>query len=157
VGQQPIYYSQVRGQHGTRYADLTQEPHFAFGFGLSYTQFAYSDLRILNPGPLHLEDIVEFEVTVTNVGEQAGRETVQAYVADLVTSATWVNKELKAYQQVDLDPGEERVLTLSIPVSACSIVSVASERVVEPGEFELQVGASSRERDLLTARFEVVG
>jgi beta-glucosidase len=157
VGQQPIYYSQVRGQHGTRYADFTQNPHFAFGFGLSYTRFTYSDLRIVNAEVLHVNDTLEFEVTVTNVGKRAGRETVQAYISDLVTSATWVNKELKAYQQIDLEPGEARVIALSIPVSACSIVNAASERVVEPGEFELQVGSSSRECDLLTARFEVVG
>ncbi|WP_309400365.1 glycoside hydrolase family 3 N-terminal domain-containing protein [Cerasicoccus maritimus] len=154
VGQQPIYYNQVRGQHGDRYADLTQDPHFAFGFGLSYTSFAYSDLQIKQP-TLSETDILEFSVTVTNTGERAGRETVQAYIADLVTSATWVNKELKTFQQVDLEPGESKAISLSLPVSACTIVNAAGQRVVEPGEFELQVGSSSRDCDLLKTSFEV--
>lgn len=157
VGQQPIYYSQVRGQHGDRYADLTQDPHFAFGFGLSYTTFAYRDLKIVNGESYNQGDTVEFEVTVENTGKRAGRETVQAYVSDLVTSATWVNKELKAYTQIDLEPGESKTVKLSLPVSACSLVNAACERVVEPGEFELQVGASSRDSDLLKARFTVKG
>lgn len=158
VGQQPIYYSQVRGQHGDRYADLTQDPHFAFGFGLSYTTFEYSDLKIHGKADkLRLKDTLEFSVTVTNTGDRAGRETVQAYVSDLVTSATWVNKELKAYAQVDLKPGQSETVTLQIPVAACSIVNAASERVVEPGEFELQVGSSSRDGDLLKAKFVVKG
>ncbi len=157
VGQQPIYYSQVKGQHGNRYADLTQSPHFAFGFGLSYTTFAYSDLTILNTDqPLKPDSEVEFTVTVTNTGERAGRETVQAYVADLVTSATWVNKELKAYRQVDLEPGQRETVRFRLPVSALTLVNAACERIVEPGEFELQLGGSSRDEDLLKARFTVV-
>jgi beta-glucosidase len=157
VGQQPIYYSQVKGQHGHRYADLTQSPHFAFGFGLSYTTFTYSDLTILNADqPLTPDGEVEFTVTVTNTGERAGRETVQAYVADLVTSATWVNKELKAYRQLDLEPGASETVSFRLPVSALTLVNAACERVVEPGEFELQVGSSSRDQDLLKARFTVV-
>jgi len=155
VGQQPIYYSQVRGQHGDRYADLTQDPHFPFGFGLSYTTFAHRDLKITNGESFAQNGTVEFEITVENTGDRAGRETVQAYVSDLVTSATWVNKELKAYAQVDLEPGESKTVHLEIPVSACSLVNAACERVVEPGEFELQVGPNSRDADLLKARFVV--
>ncbi|MGE9269503.1 MAG: glycoside hydrolase family 3 N-terminal domain-containing protein [Verrucomicrobiales bacterium] len=156
VGQQPVFYSQVRGQHGDRYADLTQDPHFAFGQGLSYTTFAYSDLNLLNADtPLQSDEVLEFEVTVTNTGTRAGRETVQAYVSDLMTSVTWVNKELKAYTQVDLDPGASQVVRLSIPMASCSLVTTDCQRIVEPGEFELQVGPSSRDRDLLKARFEI--
>jgi len=157
VGQQPVYYSQIRGQHGDRYADLTQEPHFPFGFGLSYTSFACRDLKLLNGESFATGDTVEFEVTVENTGARAGRETLQAYLSDLVTSATWVNRELKAYRQVQLEPGEEQTVRFSLPVSACSLVNAAAERVVEPGEFELQVGSSSRARDLLTVRFHVEG
>ncbi|WP_345783025.1 glycoside hydrolase family 3 N-terminal domain-containing protein [Coraliomargarita parva] len=156
VGQQPIFYSQVRGQHGNRYADLTQEPHFAFGYGLSYTSFAYSELKIDNTGPLTESDTLQFSVCVTNTGSRAGRETVQAYVSDLVTSATWVNKELKAYKQVDLEPGEQQCVELSLPVASCSMVNLDCQRVVEPGDFELQVGSSSRDVDLLKQTFTVV-
>ena len=155
VGQQPIFYSQVRGQHGEKYADMTQDPHFAFGFGLSYTTFAYSNLSIQKTESLTREDTLHFQVTVTNTGDRAGRETIQAYVSDLVTSATWVNKELKAFQQVDLEAGESQTVHFTLPIASCTLVNADSERVVEPGDFELQVGSSSREDDLLKATFSV--
>ena len=154
VGQQPVYYNQVRGQHGTRYADLTQDPQFAFGHGLAYTQVTYSDLRIPTPhvGP---DDIVRATVTIANTGDRPARETVQAYIRDRVTSATWADKELKAYRQFDLPPGDSADIDLEIPVAACTIVTANGRRVVEPGDFDLLVGPSSRDGDLLTARFTV--
>ena len=91
VGQQPVFYSQVRGQHGDRYADLTQEPLFPFGHGLSYTQYAYSNLRLGSPNLTHGETAQVF-VDVENVGQREGVEIVQVYVSDVVTSATWVEQ-----------------------------------------------------------------
>ena len=96
-----------------------------------------------------------FEITVENTGPRSGRETIQVYLSDLVTSATWVDKELKAYQQVDLDPHERKTVQMSLPVSACSFVNAAAERLVEPREFELRVGPNSRDADLLKVRFRV--
>lgn len=155
VGQQPIYYSQIRGQHGSSYADMTQSPHFAFGFGLSYTQFEYSDLEILNDTKLTRDDSLKFSVRVKNTGACSGRETIQAYISDLVTSVTWVSKELKAYTQVNLEAGEEKIVEMKIRISDCSLVNVNCERVVEPGDFELLVGSSSRDGDLLKLGFNV--
>jgi beta-glucosidase len=154
VGQQPVYYNQVRGQHGTRYADLTQDPQFAFGHGLTYTEITYSDLRIQTPqvGPC---DSVHATVTVANTGTRPARETVQVYIRDRVTSATWADRELKAYRQVDLQPGHTEDVELEIPVAACTIVNAGGRRVVEPGAFDLLVGPSSRDSDLLTAQFTV--
>jgi beta-glucosidase len=80
---------------------------------------------------------------------------VQVYVHDLVSSVTWAEKELKSYRQVQVEPGQRVVVDLELPVSACSLVNARGERVVEPGEFELLVGRSSRPRDLLAARFRV--
>jgi beta-glucosidase len=156
VGQQPTYYNQVRGQHGDRYADLTQSPAFVFGEGLSYTTVEYADLRLLQEtyGP---DDVVRAEVTVRNTGARPARETVQVYVSDLVTSASWADQELKAYRQVDLAPGQEAVVPLEVPVADCTIVDAAGRRVVEPGELELRVGPSSRAEQLLSARFVVAG
>ena len=94
-------------------------------------------------------------VEVTNTGHRPGLETVQLYIRDLVTSVSWVDKELKAFQQIELQPGETRRVHLVLPVSQCTIVDAAGDRVVEPGEFEVLVGHSSREKDLLTARFTV--
>src|SRR6478609_9234397 len=89
VGQQPSFYSQVRGQHGKSYADLDQKPRFAFGFGLSYTLF--------------------------DRGPREGTEIAQVYGADLVTSVTWVNQVLIAFARVTLAAGERRTVHLSVP------------------------------------------
>lgn len=154
VGQQPTYYNQIPGQHGDRYADLTQRQPFAFGEGLSYTTVAYSDLRISTP-EVGVDDTVRATVTVTNTGARPTRETVQVYVHDVVTSVTWAEKELKAYRQVDLAPGESAVVDLTLPVADCTIVDRRERRVVEPGAFDLLVGPSSRDEALLRARFTV--
>ncbi len=156
VGQQPIFYSQVRGQHGDRYADLTQEPLFAFGHGLSYTQFRYESLKVRTP-LVHAGQAVEVEVELTNEGTRAGTEVAQVYVSDLVTSVTWVNLSLVAFERVTLAPGEKRVLRLFIPHDRLSLVNAYEQRVVEPGEFELLVGGTSQRAKLLRATFHVDG
>lgn len=180
VGQQPTYYNQVRGQHGRRYADLTQTPAFAFGEGLSYSTLEYADLEIdpdsreiavggeraglpgahhgpgAPAGEVRADLVVRARVTVTNTGARPAVETVQVYVSDLVTSASWADKELKAYRQVELAPGESRVVALEVPVSACSIVDARGERIVEPGDFALLVGHSSKDEDLLRAGFTLL-
>ncbi|WP_336641150.1 glycoside hydrolase family 3 N-terminal domain-containing protein [Microbacterium sp. USHLN272] len=154
VGQQPTYYNQIRGQHGDRYADLTQAPAWGFGEGLSYTTVAYSDLA-LERSSLGLGDIVVGHVTVTNTGSRPVRETVQVYVRDAVTSVSWTDRELKTFRQVDLAPGESARVRVEMPVADCTIVDAAGLRVVEPGEFALLVGPSSREEKLLGAGFTV--
>lgn len=148
VGQQPIFYSQVRGQHGDRYADLTQEPLFPFGHGLSYTKYHYSNLR-LDATHIKIGESVKVSVDVENVGKRAGTEIVQVYVSDVVTSATWVNKALKGFARVTLSPGEKKTIEVELPGEAFQIVDAAGNYVVEPGEFEILVGPSSRDADLL--------
>jgi len=156
VGQQPVYYNQVRGQHGERYADLTQDPLFAFGEGMGYTSVEYADLAIAED-EVPADGAVRASVTLTNTGARPALETVQVYVSDLVTSATWADKELKAYRQVRLAPGEHVRIDLEVPAADCSIVDADGRRVVEPGRFELLVGPSSRAGDLLRAGFAVTG
>ncbi len=154
AGQLPVYYNAVRGQHGDRYVDLTQEPLFAFGEGLSYTTLEYSNLR-LESDVVPLGGTVRATVTVTNSGARPAVETVQAYVADLVTSATWAHRELKAFTQVPVDAGTSVDVSIDVPVDACTIVDATGRRVVEPGAFALLVGHSSKDADLLTATFGV--
>lgn len=154
VGQQPTFYHQIRGQHGTRYADLTQEPAFVFGEGLSYTTVRYEDLQV-EPGPYAAADTVRAHVRVHNTGARPTLETVQAYISDTVTSVSWADKELKTFRQVELAPGETATVALEIPVSACTIVDAEGQRRVEPGAFELLVGPSSRTESLLRAPFTV--
>ncbi|HEX5333180.1 MAG TPA: fibronectin type III-like domain-contianing protein, partial [Cellulomonas sp.] len=154
VGQLPVYYNQIAGQHGNRYADLTQRAPFAFGEGLSYTSVEYADLQVLTP-TVGGDDTVRAQVTVHNTGTRPTRETVQVYVHDTVTSVTWAEKELKAYRQVDLAPGQTRTVDLELPVGDCSLVDAHGRRIVEPGRFELFVGPSSRDEALLRATFDV--
>ncbi len=154
VGQQPTFYNQLRGQHGTRYADLTQRPAFAFGAGLSYTTLEYADLEVLTPS-VTAADEVRARVTLRNTGTRPALETVQVYVSDLVTTTMWAESELKAYRQVEVAPGQSVVVELTLPASACSIVDAQARRVVEPGAFELRVGPSSVREQQLVAGFTI--
>ncbi|GEK21842.1 glycoside hydrolase family 3 N-terminal domain-containing protein [Cellulomonas xylanilytica] len=156
VGQLPVFYNQLPGQHGTRYADLTQRVPFAFGEGLSYTTVEYTDLQVVEP-VLGVDDTVRAHVTLHNTGDRPARETVQVYVRDTVTSVTWATKELKTYRQVDVAPGERVVVDLTLPVADCTLVDAGGRRIVEPGKFELLVGPSSRDEVLLRAGFVVTG
>jgi beta-glucosidase len=154
VGQQPVFYSQVRGQHGDRYADLTQEPLFPFGHGLSYTQYRYSNLR-LAAGTLARGQAAIVSVDVENTGRREGDEIVQVYVTDVVTSVTWVNQALKGFARVHLAPGEKKTVPVSLPWESFQIVDAEGRSVVEPGDFEIRVGPSSRDRDLLKTTLQV--
>ena len=154
VGQQPVYYNQIRGQHGSRYADLTQEPLFVFGEGLSYTTIEYSDLTVETP-QVTADGVVHATVRLTNTGARPAVETVQAYVSDLVTSVTWAVRELKAYRQVEVPAGESVTVSIELPAAACSLVTADGRRVVEPGDFELLVGPNSKESSLIRATFTI--
>ncbi|MDI6103535.1 glycoside hydrolase family 3 N-terminal domain-containing protein [Actinoplanes sp. NEAU-A12] len=154
VGQQPIFYNQVRGQHGTRYADLTQDPLFAFGEGLSYTTVVYDGLSIEEPD-VAADGVVRATVRLSNTGTRPALETVQVYVSDLVTSVTWAGRELKAYRQVPVPPGESVTVALEVAATDCTLVDAAGARVVEAGDFELLVGPNSRPSALLSAKFRI--
>lgn len=156
AGQLPVFYNEVRGQHGDRYADLTQDPAFAFGEGLSYTTFAYGEPCITNGVEFTAQDVVHVEIDLTNTGARTGTEVVQLYISDVVTSYTWACKELKDFRRVTLKPGETARVAFDLPVSACTIVNGDAERIVEPGEFKVLIGHSSRYSDLHTTIFNVV-
>lgn len=154
VGQQPVYYNVVRGQRGDRYADLTQDPQFAFGEGLSYSTVEYTDLVVHTPEVTE-DATISAEVTLTNTGTRPALETVQVYVSDIVASVTWAEKELKCYRQVLVGPGESVTVSLELPAASCTLVTADCRRIVEPGEFALLVGPSSRTMDLLRASFRI--
>ena len=158
AGQLPVYYNQIRGQHGNRYADLTQNPAFAFGEGLSYTTFEYGDPTITNvpeSGIFAETDTVHAEITLTNTGDRKGTEVVQLYIGDIVTSYSWTDRELKAFQRVELEPGKSKTVAFDIPVSDCTIVDSEANRIVEPGGFEVLIGHSSRREHLKRTTFTV--
>jgi beta-glucosidase len=154
VGQQPVYYNQLRGQHGTRYADLTQDPLFAFGEGLSYTTIVYDGLTIGEPD-VPADGVVRATVRLSNTGTRPALETVQAYVSDLVTSVTWAHRELKGYRQVTVPAGESVTVEIEIAAADCTLVTADGVRLVEPGDFELLVGPNSRLSALQSAKFRI--
>ena len=155
VGQQPVYYNQIRGQHGNRYADFTQDPLYAFGEGYGYSEVEYGQ-PILAENKVTASDTLRVTVELSNVGHRTAHEVVQVYVRDVVTSVTWASKELKAFQKVEVPAGEKRDVSLSLPVDDCTIVTADGRRVVERGRFELLVGRSSRDEHLQPVAFEVV-
>jgi beta-glucosidase len=154
AGQQPVFYNQTRGQHGSRYADLTQDPLFAFGEGLSYTTVTYDGLSIEEP-EVAADGTVRATVRLSNTGTRPALETVQVYVSDLVTSVTWASRELKAYRQVTVPAGESVTVAVEVAAADCTLVDADGKRVVEAGDFELLVGPNSRPSALLAAKFRI--
>lgn len=140
VGQQPIFYSQIRGQHGIKYADMTQKPMYPFGYGLTYSDIEYIDATLESD-----EEKVTATVTVCNNSDRAAVEVIQAYISDLVTSFTWVNKELKNFARVELEPQETKKVKITIEKKDLTIVDAECKRIVEPGDFELLIGKNSED------------
>ncbi|HTH12981.1 MAG TPA: glycoside hydrolase family 3 C-terminal domain-containing protein, partial [Spirochaetia bacterium] len=147
AGQLPVFYNAVRGQHGDRYADLTQEPAFSFGFGLGYSPLALGSPTLVPPR-ISREGEAEISLTVTNRGGRGGIEVVQVYVEDEVTSATWARRELKAWARVAVPAQGQRTVTLHLQAKDLWIVDSVGRKVVEPGRFRVLVGTSSRDADL---------
>ena len=153
-GQVPVYYNHYFGWHGKsaggycegKYCDLPQDPLFTFGEGLGYTDFAYSNLTF-DPATFTAQ------VTVTNTGKRKGTETAQVYFRDLVSSVLTPMKQLIAYKQITLAPGESQRVTFTLEKMDFSLVNRKEERVVEPGAFRLMVGHSSKDADLLSVDF----
>lgn len=141
VGQLPIYYNhKPTARRGYLYT--SKEPLFPFGFGLSYTTFEYSDLKIASAqiGP---NGQTEVSVTVKNTGNRAGDEIVQLYIRDVVSSVTRPVMELKDFRRISLAPGESKTITFTITPDKLSFLDLNMQRVVEPGAFEIMVGPSS--------------
>jgi beta-glucosidase len=157
VGQQPVRYDQAPGAHQAGYPDLPNasfDALFPFGFGLSYTSLRYFGLRLART-ELDIGEAVEAEVSVTNRGNVATDEIVQCYLADRYTSVVWPAKKLKAWQRVSLAPGAVALVRFTIPFSSLALCDEDGEWTVEPGAFQLLVGGSSRDADLLRADFMV--
>ncbi|HWR61458.1 MAG TPA: glycoside hydrolase family 3 N-terminal domain-containing protein [Clostridia bacterium] len=154
TGQLPVYYNQLPGWHGGSYVEMTAAPLFAFGYGLSYNQYEYSELRV-SPGRLTEKDILTVSVQVHNRGDFDGTEIVQLYVNDIYSSAITPVKELKGFARVNLKPGEKKLVEIAVPITALSLVDMNGRTIVEPGEFEIMAGSSSRDEDLLRTVIEV--
>jgi beta-glucosidase len=153
VGHLPVFYNhKPSARRGFLWDDVS--PLFPFGFGLSYTTFALKNVR-LKKKRIGKKDATQVLVDVTNTGKRAGSEVVQLYIRDLVSSVTRPVKELKGFQKVALQPGETRTVALDITPEALAFYDVNMKYVVEPGEFEIMVGTSSRDCDLQTLMLTV--
>ena len=141
VGQLPIYYNRKPSSR-RGYLFSTTEPLFPFGFGLSYTTFKYSDLRIEKPR-IRPDESVEVSVKIANSGPRSGEEVVQLYVRDEVSSVTRPLKELKGFQRVSLAAGESKRVTFLITPEKLQFYDRQMKRVVEPGKFSIMVGGDS--------------
>ncbi len=152
VGQLPLYYNRKpTARRGYLFAN--KEPLFSFGFGLSYTTFAYSNLKV-NPSRIGVAGETRVSVMVTNTGKRAGEEIVQLYVRDLVSSVTRPIMELKDFTRVSLAPGESKTVEFVITPDKLSFLNLNMKNIVEPGWFDIMVGTSSVKYD--TVKLEVV-
>ncbi|GHU68420.1 glycosyl hydrolase [Bacteroidia bacterium] len=166
VGQIPIYYNHKNTgrpidenqKYTSKYLDISNEPLYPFGYGLSYTTFEYSDLKVIQGIDLgrfsqariagqacNDNGLVEVSCIVKNTGNRAGTETVQLYLRDKIRSITPPVKELKGFQQIELQAGEAKTVTFAISEEDLKFYNSALKWVAEPGEFDVFVGGNSRD------------
>jgi len=146
VGHLPVFYNyKPSARRGYLFDEVA--PLYAFGFGLSYTSFAITNPR-LTKKTIRQNGTTRVLLEVTNTGKRDGTEVVQLYIRDLVSSVTRPIKELKAFQKVRLKPGETTTVALEITPDELAFFGVGMNYVVEPGDFEIMVGNSSRDVDL---------
>jgi beta-glucosidase len=133
------------GMKGRTYRYLEHEPLFPFGFGLSYTRFAYSALEI-SQNVLRSGERIDVSVTLANVGERAGDEVVQLYLKDLSAPAPTPHHSLRGFRRVTLEAGQTQVVRFSLPARAFSRIDAQGRRALEPGRFRLYLGGSQPDR-----------
>lgn len=129
-------------QPGRDYVFDTPEPLWAFGHGLSFSEFEYCDMQT-DKEEYDMNDTIHIEVQLRNLNDIPGKEVVQVYVRDLISSVVTPIQELKTFSKVNISGKETKQVNLSIPVHDLGLYNQAMKYVVEPGEFEIQVGGSS--------------
>jgi beta-glucosidase len=146
AGHLPAFYNyKPSARRGYLFDDVT--PLYPFGYGLSYTTFVFKNLR-LSRNRIGRRDSARVLIDVTNAGHREGSEVVQMYIRDLVSSVTRPIKELKGFRKVSLRPGEAKTVALDVTPESLAFYDLNMKYVVEPGEFEIMVGNSSRDTDL---------
>jgi beta-glucosidase len=143
-GQVPLVYNHKPTGRGDDYMNLTGQPLFPFGFGLSYTTFEYSDIQ-LNKLAIKPGESAEVSFNLTNTGKVAGDEVVQLYIRDEYASVARPVIELKGFQRVYLKPGESKVITFEITPDLLTMLDKNLKPVIEPGSFRIMVGSSSKD------------
>ena len=154
VGQTQMIYNHKPSQYFHPYAVTPSTPLYPFGYGLSYTSYEYSDLK-LDRTEIPTDGNVKVSVNVKNTGSMAGEEIVQLYIRDRFSQVTRPVKELKDFARIALAPGESRTVEFTVTPDKLEFLDKNLKPLVEPGEFIVMVGPSSDDRDLLTASFYV--
>lgn len=152
VGQIPVYYNMkntgrpfdANNKYTSKYLDVSNEPLYPFGYGLSYTTFEYSNLKLSSNG-LSNDGSITVNVTVKNTGKYEGKEVVQMYIRDLVGSVTRPVKELKGFEKIRLSPGESKQVSFTIDIDDLKFYTRDMSFKAEPGDFKVFVGTSSAE------------
>jgi beta-glucosidase len=163
IGQVPIYYAHKNTgrplpagkwfeKFRSNYLDVSNDPLYPFGYGLSYTSFSYSDLKLSNAS-MSSSGKITATVTIKNTGSYEGKEVVQLYIRDLVGSITRPVKELKGFQKISLKPGESKTISFIITVNDLKFYNSDLKFVAEPGDFKVFIGGNSR--DVLEAAFRL--
>jgi beta-glucosidase len=146
AGHLPAFYNyKPSARRGFIFDDVS--PLYPFGFGLSYTNFEFKNLRLAKK-KIRSNESNQVFVDVKNIGKRSGTEVVQMYVRDLVSSVTRPIKELKGFRKISLSPGEVKSVALDITPESLAFYDLKMKYTVEPGEFEIMVGNSSRDKDL---------
>lgn len=154
LGQVPVYYAHKNTgrplaeghwfeKYKSNYLDVDNDPLYEFGYGLSYTQFSYGEVK-LSSAQMSRKGTVTASVVVTNTGDREGKEVVQLYVRDLVGSVTRPVKELKGFRKVSLQPGESREVSFEIDPQMLGFYTSEGDFVVEKGDFHIFIGPSSK-------------
>ena len=145
--QLPLVYNHKPTGRGDDYYNLSGLPLFPFGFGLSYTTFEYSDIQ-LNKNNINANDSVTVSYTIKNTGSKSGDEVVQLYIHDMLASVSRPVMELKGFERIHLDAGESKNISFTITPEMLSMLDKDLKTVVEPGDFRIMIGASSRDMRL---------
>ncbi|HLD53809.1 MAG TPA: glycoside hydrolase family 3 C-terminal domain-containing protein [Sediminibacterium sp.] len=143
-GQLPMVYNHKPTGRGDDYHDLSGEPLFPFGYGLSYTQFKYSNL-LFTKDTLQGTDSIKVRVDITNTGNKLGDEVVQMYIRDELSSLSTPVLSLKAFNRVQLNPGQTKTIEFDINASMLSLIYEAGNRIAEAGSFRIMIGPNSKE------------
>lgn len=153
VGHIPCYYNyKPSARRGYLFDDVS--PLYAFGYGLSYTRFEFGNPR-LKKQVIRPDESTTVSVEITNTGPWAGDEVVQMYIRDCVSSVTRPVKELKGFRRITLKPGQTETVDLDITPEHLAFYNIDMDYIVEPGEFEIMIGSSSRDCDLQRVKLTV--
>ncbi len=155
VGQVPLFYAHKNtgrpleegkwfSKFRSNYLDVSNDPQYPFGYGLSYTSFSYSDVSVSSP-TLKGNKTLTASVTVTNTGKFTGKEVVQLYIRDVVGSVTRPVKELKGFQKIELQPGESKTVSFTITPEDLKFYNYDLKYDWEPGEFHIMIGGNSKD------------